>query len=323
MLPADTRSPDHTIWEHLKLTSAFAGAFAANSDGPALLLMSFGPVQGFIAQARSISDLWAGSHLLSQITWKAIECICERYGPDAVLFPDLHGVPVADLWLHETIGADLWPQEIDCPWLKSGDDSNPLFSAALPNRFVALVPASSGEKLAGEITKKVHLWVKNQAFSGLAEILDKSRQGELLREFVNLNLPEEELYRRLDDQGLGSLLYPLKQIERQLQYFPEVYWAVVPWRLAGEENLDDTRLKDLLKTLGSRGSYLPADFETLVRGEITVEGHPFFTPNPGVGYSGLYEALERLHGAAKSVRPFGGEPEKGYRCVLFAGNGSG
>lgn len=33
MLPADTRIPDHTIWDHLDLTSAFAGAFASDPEG--------------------------------------------------------------------------------------------------------------------------------------------------------------------------------------------------------------------------------------------------------------------------------------------------
>lgn len=113
LLPADTRSPDHSIWEHLKLTSAFAGAMAAGGRGPALLLMSFGPVQGFIAQARSVSDLWAGSHLLSRIAWEAMRVVCERFGPDAVLFPDLHGVAVADLWLKHQLNR--WPDEAPRP----------------------------------------------------------------------------------------------------------------------------------------------------------------------------------------------------------------
>ena len=38
LLPADTRVPDHSIWDHLDLTSAFAGAFAADRDGEAALL---------------------------------------------------------------------------------------------------------------------------------------------------------------------------------------------------------------------------------------------------------------------------------------------
>ena len=59
LLPADTRVPDHSIWSHLDIVSALAGAMqdAELASAPALLSMSFGPVQGFIAQARSTSDL--------------------------------------------------------------------------------------------------------------------------------------------------------------------------------------------------------------------------------------------------------------------------
>ncbi len=88
LLPADTRIPYHSIWDHLDLTSAFAGAFAADPQGDvALLTLSIGPVQSFIAAARSTSDLWAGSHLLARLAWEAIKPVCEALGPDAILFP--------------------------------------------------------------------------------------------------------------------------------------------------------------------------------------------------------------------------------------------
>lgn len=90
LLPADSRVPDHTIWSHVDLTSAFAGSFAADIQStPALLSASQGPVQPFIAQARTTSDLWAGSHLLSRLAWEAIKVVAERFGPGAVLFPQL------------------------------------------------------------------------------------------------------------------------------------------------------------------------------------------------------------------------------------------
>jgi len=105
LLPADTRIPDHTIWAHLDLTSAFCGAFAGDSDEqPALLNISFGPVQSFIASGRSTSDLWAGSHLLSRIAWEGMKVICERLGPDAIIFPQLRSVPIVDLWLQNEMG---------------------------------------------------------------------------------------------------------------------------------------------------------------------------------------------------------------------------
>ena len=85
VLPADTRVPDHSIWTHLDTVSALTGAMT--DDAPALLAMSFGPVQGFIAQARSTSDLWAGSHLLSRLAWEGLKIIADEIGPDAVIFP--------------------------------------------------------------------------------------------------------------------------------------------------------------------------------------------------------------------------------------------
>ena len=75
-MPADPRAPDRSVWAHLDLVSAIVGA---KLDGePALLTMSFVPVQGFIAQARSVSDLWAGSHLLSSLVWAGLQVLCEE-----------------------------------------------------------------------------------------------------------------------------------------------------------------------------------------------------------------------------------------------------
>jgi CRISPR-associated protein Cmr2 len=145
LLPADTRVPDHSIWDHLDLTSAFAGAFAADPQGEiALLTLSIGPVQPFIASARKMEDLWAGSHLLARLSWEAMRVVAEQLGPDAILFPRLRGVPQVDLWLRDTCGlpADLFK---DCDWMQGSTDSNPLFAAALPNRFVAVVPASQAK----------------------------------------------------------------------------------------------------------------------------------------------------------------------------------
>ena len=96
-LPADTRVPDHSIWSHLRLTSALAGASV--DDEPALVVLSLAPVQAFIAQARKTTDLWAGSHLLSRMSWEAMKVFVEAYGPDSLILPNLWGVPLVDMWL--------------------------------------------------------------------------------------------------------------------------------------------------------------------------------------------------------------------------------
>lgn len=288
-LPADTRSPDHTIWEHLSLSSAFAGALAADPDHvPALFVMSFGPVQGFIAQSRSVSDLWAGSHLLSRIAWEGMRLICEAYGPDAVLFPNLRGIPQADLWLNQKLGS--WLNEKKPLWKKEKSDANPLFAAALPNRFVALVGEKDASRLASEIEQELRRWVLEQAESTLKELLEMS--------------------------GSPSGGDAHQQIRRQLRDFPEVHWAAVPWRLAGSETLQDDELKSLLQTLGARPEYLDETLDGLLRKRIVLDDVEFYRPNPGVAYPGLFEAMERLHAAAKSHRRFSGGMEEGYRCSL-------
>lgn len=209
LLPADTRIPDHSIWDHLDLTSAFAGAFAADENGEvALLTLSIGPVQPFIAAARKMEDLWAGSHLLARLSWEAMRVVCEQLGPDAILFPRLRAVPQVDLWLRDTCGL---PSEFfkDCDWAKGSTDSNPLFAAALPNRFVAVVPASQASALAEAVQTQVRQWLQNLGETVMTELLDAA------------GLPD------------APELPCHTQMQTQLKGFPEVHWAAVPFSLIG------------------------------------------------------------------------------------------
>ena len=90
LLPADTRVPDHSIWDHLDIVSAFAGAFVADPENEAALLtLSIGPVQPFIASARKMDDLWAGSHLLARLSWEGMRVVCERPRTGRDPFPRL------------------------------------------------------------------------------------------------------------------------------------------------------------------------------------------------------------------------------------------
>jgi CRISPR-associated protein Cmr2 len=298
LLPADTRVPDHTIWAHLDLSAAFATAFATGQgESPALLTMTFGPVQSFISQARSISDLWAGSHLLSFLAWQGLRKICEELGPDAVIFPQLRGIPLVDLWLRDKMGLKReWFNGLE--WTKRATDANPLFSAALPNRFVVLVPASRATELAQSITATVREWVKNE---GLAVVSD------LLREAA------------LDN---GDQLACNEQAEKQLAEFPEVHWASVPWSLtASEKTMDTSRLAEALAIFypdeeeKAPGFFSGTAWKVLSK-SIGLDEATFYRPNPGVLYPALYDLLERTAAAAKSIRPFDGLSQCGFRCSL-------
>ncbi|MDI7268288.1 MAG: type III-B CRISPR-associated protein Cas10/Cmr2 [Myxococcota bacterium] len=146
LLPADTRIPDHTIWNHLDLAAAF-GATQHDTGGAALLSFTLGPVQTFIAQAKSLRDLWSGSYLLSWLTFAALEPVIDEFGPTAVVFPSLRGNPICGHRLRRRFG-DVFERlgkDFDPP-------TDPVLGS-LPNTFIALVPARQADELRGKVEK--------------------------------------------------------------------------------------------------------------------------------------------------------------------------
>ena len=306
LLPADTRVPDHSIWDHLDLTSAFAGAFAADPKGEAALLaLSIGPVQSFIATARTTSDLWAGSHLLSRLAWEAMKVVCQRLGPDAILFPRLRGLPQVDVWLRDEMKL---PREWfeNCDWNRSNADANPLFAAALPNRLVALVPRSEVGDLADGITSTVRDWLQGLGRAVVKRLLEAAKQPD------------------------DGTVYCYGQMRDQLQGFPEVHWAAVPFSLirAGnadrDTDLDTTTLSEAMSPFfgveaGNPGApgFLGSPAWMVLRKEAHLAGGAtFFAPNPGVLYPAVQDLAERVLAASKAVRPFDQTEQRGWRCSL-------
>ncbi|TVR50715.1 MAG: type III-B CRISPR-associated protein Cas10/Cmr2, partial [Puniceicoccaceae bacterium] len=159
--PADTRIPDHTIWNHMGLTSAFQGCLDRDPQNrPALLLFSIGPVQPLIEAARRIGDLWSGSYLLSYLASTALGAIAKTFGPDHVLFPSVWGQPLIDLQLRDIyqqgrVRSDqketLWNQL----WRDQGRSRQHFLLPSLPNRFLALLPASEAESFARHLESTV------------------------------------------------------------------------------------------------------------------------------------------------------------------------
>ncbi len=326
LLPADTRVPDHSIWEHLGLASAFAGARAADPEGnPALLLVSLGSVQQFIEQARSTSDLWAGSHLMSYLAWEAMKVVVERFGPDAVIFPSLWGVPLADAWLQEQ--GVVFPDKGDPrrpAWLDAPTDSNPLFSPCLPNRFVALVPHAGAAELAREVERRVQAWIREEALQSARELCEIAKTAGVA------------------DAQVAGVADMEKQIEAQLADFPEVQWVAVPFAPLVEWKEKEGRhgrlevvasVAELERALGhfypdgKRPGFLASPFWQFLE-RFLGEGHEVevhlkeggapavYSPNPGVLYPALRDLADRTLGAVKATRRFPQTRQKGYRCTV-------
>jgi len=214
LLPADTRIPDHTIWTHMQVVSALTGCIGRDAVWqPAFLKFQLGPVQDFIAQARSIRDLWSGSYLLSWLMAAGLRALAlsDHGGPDAVIFPNLWGQPLFDLFCREElwnllrIGADpVWAS------LEPKDKDRDLLTPNLPNLCLAVVPADRAVDLAGEMERAVRAELKAIA----ASVWDACEAAGLTRN------PADAPFNQIDRR---------ERFDQQVRHFLTLSWQVTPW----------------------------------------------------------------------------------------------
>jgi len=143
-------------------------------------LFQVGPVQEFIAQARSTRDLWSGSYLLSWLTAHAIDEVAATDGA-RIIFPAPDEQPLLR-----------WVKHQRALHRDSRAASKPLVEAEvltpnLPNRFFAVVPHDfSPEKVTAAFTSewkiianKCHTWIAGQ--QPFADPNDKSSSDRVER----------------------------------------------------------------------------------------------------------------------------------------------
>jgi CRISPR-associated protein Cmr2 len=142
-LPADTRFPDHSIWQHNALTSALYSSMrlAGCADNIGLMVFSLTPVQGFIGNARKLRDYWTGSLLLSWLAFEGLRWVMENLGPDHVLYPSLIDQPLVLEYL-----ANNWQMQ---DLIKSTKTLSQVRNiGSLPNKLVLLLPLNHVEDIA-------------------------------------------------------------------------------------------------------------------------------------------------------------------------------
>jgi len=279
--PADSRAPNHSIYDHLVQTSAIVSAL----QKPAFLLFTIGPVQSFISKARKTSDLWAGSYMLSYLVWESMKLLVEEFGPDVIIFPNLLGQPFVDRWLCDyefsgkTFKNIIDTEFKDKSWFKKFIDNayleEKLTIANLPNRFLAVIPYNKNLAQNCEDTFKEKL--KNLA----QEVYEKIKSYS-----QNQNLEDD--------------------IKKHLLLYFQVYWVIMPWSNNGISP-DDT-LNDYKELFAETELY-----KTIQE----IVNHLYYKPaNVGSAYPLLLELIEKLLGARKSVRDFTQIEQPGEKCNL-------
>lgn len=305
-LPADTRIPDHTIWHHMGVTSAFQGALATeeqitaypNEDlRPRLLLFSIGPVQDFIAAARSTRDLWSGSYLLSYLISTILGTIAKEVGPDQVMFPNLLDQPLIDHHLSEEIFDTVkFGEESISAGLGYTTDPQQLqklLTPSLPNRFLALLPA----RMPGTdmpIDECVGSWVQD-----LNNHLQK-----IARSVAD----------QVENQPLELCDFDRERFDIQVSKLLEVHWQTLPIpNTMGELIGNEDALEKLLPPEDAGSEYTPrkAVQAILKMVEETNKDRDSRYSNEcgqlnqsSVGWGLINALLSWLHDGTKAQRPF-------------------
>jgi len=88
---ADTRTPTHTIFDHLYSCATIANAVVGDGNefklGGFYVVIDFPGIQRFVGSGRKASDFWASSWLLSNVMWGIAEYFTKKYGFDTVITP--------------------------------------------------------------------------------------------------------------------------------------------------------------------------------------------------------------------------------------------
>lgn len=263
--PADSRAPNHSIYDHLVQSSCIATCLD-RGDKPAFLLFTISPVQSFIAIARKTSDLWAGSYLISYLIYKAIEVIMSELGPDHIIFPNLRGQPLVDLWLYENHFNNLNINKIgafDFEKWKGDLKTDKLLIANFPNRFLAILPYGRAKDIAQMCQKAIG--------KAIYELLEKAES--------------------LNDDKVKDV------IKEHLTKYLKIYWVVLPFY---ENNYTDVKpiLEDYKNLVGENDLYKVV--ETIIKNPY----YEKLGPNVGNAYSLLVELTERFLASRKAIRDF-------------------
>ncbi|MDH7477713.1 MAG: type III-B CRISPR-associated protein Cas10/Cmr2 [Candidatus Bathyarchaeota archaeon] len=178
-LPADTRIPDHNIWDHLDVTAAISSCLGDLG----LFAIKMPAVQEFISHSRKLSDLWASSHLYSALIFEGIKAIADELGPDVIIYPNLRGNPLFDLFLIEKF-QDMPHEHIDVNKVRVK-----VVAANLPNTFLCFIPVSKAESFAKRCEESIR--EKWKEFS--------NRTKDLLKGNNIIGLDEELWNKQVED----------------------------------------------------------------------------------------------------------------------------
>lgn len=277
LLPATPETPYLPLWDHLDMVSALLGTEKDGDLKPAILQFNIADTQPFITSARRTQDLWAGSYLVSFLSWQIMLEFVEKYGPDCIIQPKLRSQPMVDLWLRRYLGDELIIPGMDVQGV-----------ANIPNIFTVILPESDVEAAANEAcARALNKWkaISDSVRTQLSSAASKCGKSNW--------------------DGCDEIW------DRQIADFLKnnIFWASVPYpagrMTAGEFEVWVSKHKNILpEYYHSNGVY------DLLRKQVDA------TQNGGSLYGLCSQLTARLLNDRKRFRDFDQIDEPGLKCSL-------
>lgn len=316
-LTAYTLSPDHTLFDHADATSAIYGA-SARGDNPedarcALLMFKLSPVQDFIASARKERDLWAGSHLVSFLTFQAMRAIIDIYGPDAIVFPHLRRQPLFDKSYER-----YWDEDMN-------HADKALKVASIPNKFLAIVSQNDLENESNGLNIAQRLEVAHALMERLHsrdfDFAQWLKDGISIRRTAQAAVDATLLdvfdyaWQELIDGIQSGCLPDRDEMERSLLSHFSITLKSIPEPFSSPE-LDNDRKESYrkLKELVDQLNLPQKTREKYMQWLNLLSSPPVHWARPFDLYGLMFEMLEQLVGIES--RKFEKPKESGYKCTL-------
>lgn len=288
-IPADSRFPDHSIWQHNALTSAFYSCMelSGTPDDTGMMVFSITPVQEFIGRARKLRDSWTGSVILSWLAFEGIKWVCENLGPDHVLYPSLIDQPLMNEYLESC-----WKM----------DDINSFNStrniASFPNKFLFLVPLGMSHDIADGIKKHIHKeWVK------LCTLGEKK-----LLSVLGMSGPRKNRGNDQSEKQRQMVEHIHEMFQRQAHDFWDLTWSST--KILNKEDLAETE-----KFLPLKSYEKQLDVLEIFNQMIKDKPH-YDKSGRGVLYSVTHSLTQSVLAASKTIKQVTRKEETGEKCHL-------
>lgn len=214
-----------------------------------LLVFQLGPVQDFIAQARSTRDLWSGSFMLSWLMAHALNAVVKagQLSNDDVIMPSIS---------RDDNPLVFFLRDRNAPPKDEGEVQRSLIPN-LPNRFTVLAPAGRGAELAATAVMAVQVelqrmgnavwkWLEGQGARPEWQAQWDAQLGAFLQTTwaVLTVSPDTDVWHSQDGQGVSDRVNRMLAARRNTRDFTQ--WptafddALNPWSkdsLSGKEEV--------------------------------------------------------------------------------------